>query len=477
MAKPRPSAPSPALSLLCLTVAACGGTAVTGPPTPRLIEGGGLGDGPIMGGLNVHVTDDDTRAPVSGATVRVGGSSDPSACTATTDSTGLAIFVAKTCMLLNGKQSITASAADYAPSTWIGVDAANVTMAIRAKKTAPLDSAVVTGSIAGWDTLPAPAAGHQTLAIVGYSAGVHASDAVNNLQQDTRVVHVKIDAFEADVPIPSNLCVRNAGVNDCNWKLKTRTGKQAHYAVVFDQDQKGTPEDDKDDTLTVIGWAIKRGLAFSKDLGADGEALTLLTDTEMQSFSATFPSPPSGLDHIAAFPILTLGDEGRIAIIAPALNQMNGTTKVPKLAGPFADAAYDFLAKAQDAQDKDQPGTLTWAHAVDPTKPVAAMGWVAPPTNLKVMDGVYSFTPAAGASVSGAELASMDGRRAWSVTIFDGTTSFTLPGVSPDPLAAGPALFSASGLVIPGFKASDARFDDLAQKLTAIANDQIMFTH
>ena len=71
----------------------------------------------------------------------------------------------------------------------------------------------------------------------------------------------------------------------------------------------------------------------------------------------------------------------------------------------------------------------------------------------------------------------MAGKRAWSITIFDDTTSFTLPGVSPDPLAAGPALFSASGLVVPGFKVDDARFDELADKLTHIATDQIMFTH
>jgi hypothetical protein len=459
------------------TLTACGNTTVSGPPKPRFIEGGGLGDGPINGGLNVYVTDDDTRAKVSGATVRVGGSSDPAACTATTDSTGLAVFEAMTCPMLTGKQSITASASGYAPSTWIGVDAGNVTMAIRSMTAPAVDSAIVTGSITGWDTLPAPAAGHQTLGIVGYSAGVHVSDAANNLAQDTRLVHVTVLTQEADIPIPSNVCVRNMFANDCNWRLKTRTGAQAHYAVVLDQDQKGTPDDDTDDTFTVIGWAIKRGLDFSKDVGADGEALTLLADGDMQSFSATFPSPPSGLDYVVGLPILTLGDEGRIAIISPVLDQTHGMTRVPKLAGSFADASYDLLAKAQDAKDKDQPGTLSWSHGVDAGKSVAAPAWVAPPTNLQVTDGTYSFTPAAGATVSGGELQTMAGKRAWSITILDDTTSFTLPGVSPDPLGAGPALFAASGLVIPGFKANDARFDDFAEKLAAIATERTMFTH
>jgi hypothetical protein len=472
MAKPRLLL---ALSTLA-TLTACGGGG-SGPPMPRFIEGGGLGDGPLSGGLNVYVTDEETRAPVSGATVRVGASSDPAACTATSDSTGLAIFEAKTCTLLHGKQSITASAAGYAPATWIGVDAGNVTMAIRAMTPAPIDTAIVTGSITGWDTLPAPAAGHQTLGLVGYSAGVHTSDAANNLPQDTRNVDVTVMGATVPFPVPSNVCVRNMYANDCNWRLKTRTGPQAHYAVVLDQDQKGTPNDDSDDTYTVVGWAIKRGLSFSKDVGADGEALTLLGDADMQSFSATFPSPPTGLDYLAGLPVLTLGAEGRIAIISPVLDQTHGTTHVPKLAGTFADAHYDFIAKAQDAKDKDQPGTLSWLHGVDASKTVAAPSWVAPPTNLQVMNGTYSFTPAVGAAVSGGELRTMDGKHAWSITIFDDTKSFTLPGVSPDPLPAGPAVYAASGLVIPGFKANDVKFDDLSDTLTAIATDQIMFTH
>jgi hypothetical protein len=471
MAKPRSTL------ILPLLLTACGNTSVSGPPTPRFIEGGGLGDGPIEGGLNVYVFDDDTRAKVQGATVRVGGSSDPAACTATTDSTGLAVFEGMTCTLLHGKQTITASAASYAPATWIGADAANVTMAIRATKAPAIDSAIVTGSIAGWDTLPAPAAGHQTLALIGSSAGVHASDAANNLPQDTRSVHVVILGQEGDIPIPANICVRNAFVSDCNWRLKTRTGPQAHYAVVLDQDQKGTPDDDKDDTFTVIGWAIKRGLDFQKDLGDDGETLALLKDADMQPLAATFPSAPSGMDFIAGLPVLTLGDEGRIAIVVPALDMTRGTTHVPRLAGSFADAHYDFIAKAQDAKDKEQPGTLSWLHAIDVSKSVTAPAWVLPPTNLLVTDGTYSFTPAAGATVSGGELRTMAGQRAWSITIFDDTKSFTLPGVSPDPLGPGPAVFAASGLVIPGFKANDARFDDLSDQLTAIATDQVMFTH
>lgn len=460
--------------LAVCALSACGNNSVSGPPAPRLIEGGGVGDGPISGALNVFVIDDETKKPVSGATVRVGASADPAACSVVSDSTGLAIFAAGTCALVaSGKQSITASAAAYAPSTWIGVDGANVTIAIRATALPVVETAVITGTIAGWDALAAPAAGHQTLALVGASASRTLGDAANDLPQGQREVSL---GLLGPVQIPSNLCVRNALANDCSWRLTTRTGPQAHYAIVLDQDTKGT-DLEADDAFTVIGWAVKRGLDFSKDAGADGEVLTLLTDAEMQPFSVTFPPALTGLDFIAAFPMLDLGAEGRIAIVLPALDPQHTTTKVPKLAGTLANAHYGFFANAKDAKDQEQPSSLAWAHDVDPTKPVASLAWLAPPTALKAEGGTYSFTPAAGASVQGGELLTNAGKRAWSITILDGTTSFTLPGVSPDPLPAGAARFVASALVIPGFKANDVVFQNLQDTLTHLASDAIAFTH
>jgi hypothetical protein len=477
MSTPTPARLATSMLALALVTPACGGSAVVAPPMPRFIEGGGLADGPISGSLFVHVADEDSRAPVSGATVRVGGSSDPSACSQTTDSTGLATFDAKTCTLVHGKQSITASASGSTPSTWIGVDATNVTMTIRAKVPPPIDSAVVTGSIDGWDTQPAPAAQHNLLGLVGYSASPTASDATNNLAQDTRTVHATTPAGMVDVPIASNVCIRNAFANDCAWRLKTRTGPQAHYAVVVDQDTKGTDNDPNDDTFTVIGWAVKTGLSFQKDVGADGETLTLLGDADMQPFTASFPPLPTGFDFLQAFPVLDLGDAGRIAIVIPALDTMRTMTRVPKLAGPFSGAHYDLLAQALDAKGQAQPATLSWSHSVDASATVAAPAWTPPPTAIMASGGTYSFTAVAGASVHGGELQDATGQRAWSITILDDTTSFTLPGVSPDPLPAGPALFVASALVIDGFDPTNVKFDDLREKLLHLASDQVMFTH
>jgi len=98
-------------SWLAVGVLGCGG--VSGPPAPRLIEGGGVGDGKISSALNVYVTDEDSRAVLSGASVRVGESSSATPCTVLTDSTGLAKFVTADCASLKGPATITVSIAGY----------------------------------------------------------------------------------------------------------------------------------------------------------------------------------------------------------------------------------------------------------------------------------------------------------------------------------------------------------------------------
>src|SRR5262245_42368785 len=89
-----------------IAITACGNDSkpeVDGPsgnlPPPRVIPGGGIGDGAIDGVVNLYVIDDVSRMPVSGAGVRVGSIDG------TTDSTGL--FVAHD---VHGPQTITAKA-------------------------------------------------------------------------------------------------------------------------------------------------------------------------------------------------------------------------------------------------------------------------------------------------------------------------------------------------------------------------------
>src|SRR5262245_10261171 len=78
--------------LVVAAITACGNDPPTDPdapagnfPPPRVIAGGGIGDGAIDGVVNVYVIDDATRGSVSDASVRVG------TLDGTTDSTGLLV--------------------------------------------------------------------------------------------------------------------------------------------------------------------------------------------------------------------------------------------------------------------------------------------------------------------------------------------------------------------------------------------------
>ena len=64
-----------------LAVAACGNN-----PDPRVIAGGGIGDGAIDGTLNVYVIDNDTQEPLVDAIVQIGSTR------IVTDETGLVMF-------------------------------------------------------------------------------------------------------------------------------------------------------------------------------------------------------------------------------------------------------------------------------------------------------------------------------------------------------------------------------------------------
>ena len=195
----------------------------------------------------------------------------------------------------------------------------------------------------------------------------------------------------------------------------------------------------------------------------------------MQSFTASFASGPSGLDYVVGLPVLDLGAEGRISIILPALNKTTLMTRVPRLTGPLAGAHYDMIASATDDAAKPMPATLSWLRGVNPSATVAVTSWLPPPTAIAMTGGSFSFTPVTGATVHGAELQTMDGQRRWSVTIFDSTTSFTLPGLSPDPLPLGTIRFAVSALRIPGVDVKNIVFDDLRDVLTDISTDEITY--
>jgi hypothetical protein len=410
---------------------------------------------------------------LSSASVRVGASSSSTPCTLLTDSTGLAKFDTGACPSLGGPATITVSTFGYSPATWIGVNAANVTIPLRPTVPAAVATATASGTIAGWSSMPVPQANHQTLALIAYSQTNDLGNRANEIMQGMRNVNVNGTNFA----IASNLCVINAAVSDCNWILTTRTGPQAHIGIIVDQDNKGTSVD-TDDTFTVTGYAMKTGLVFAKDEVKTGETLEMIADTDMQTFTASFPSSlPSGMNYMGAFPTLELGAEGRIAFTTPALDMTRTSTRVPKLTGALAGKAYNLIATAQDDVGVKKPSTLAWLHGVNINATVALSSWLPPPSNVSVTNGTYAFSAVAGATLQGGEIRNMLGDRVWSITIFDGSTSFTLPGLSFDPIPVGTVVFDASALQIPGTDLGNFKIDDLKENISAISSDVVMFTH
>jgi hypothetical protein len=145
----------------------------------------------------------------------------------------------------------------------------------------------------------------------------------------------------------------------------------------------------------------------------------------------------------------------------------------------LAGGSYDLLASAQATMSAAEPASLTWMHGVKAASPVAVTPWLPVPTGIAASGGQYSFVPVAGATLHSAEFKDPNGgARTWSVTIFDGSTAFTLPDLSPNPLAtaSGMDTLTVSALVIPGINLGDVGFDDATAKLTGLSTDQITFT-
>jgi hypothetical protein len=468
---------------VCLVVAVLAsgcGSVSNNHPTPVLVPGGGISGGSIDGYLNVYVIDTDTNLGISGASVQVtAGAAAP--CTGLTDSTGLVTFDQMSCVGLRGAATLTASATGYAPSTWIGANGANMTINIQATTRPTPDTATVSGTIAGWESLPTPASGHQTLGLVGASQTPNLGDLGNNIQQGTRDVSLGGTALTAS--IPANACVKNVLADDCNWTLVTHTGPQAHYAIIVDDDENGT-DDMSDDIITPVGWALLTGLTLTAGQTVVSETLPAVAPGDLQPFTATFPALPAGMTYFNAYPAIELpGGVGRIPAIVPTLGASVMMTSVPKLTGAttagLAGGSYDLLASAQATQTASEPATLDWMHGVNAGATVTLAAWLSPPTAITSLNGRYSFVPTTGATLHAAEFKDpQSGNRTWSVTIFDGSSSFTLPGLSPDPLttSTGMDTLTVSALTIPGISLTDVAFNDASQKLTGLASDQITVT-
>ncbi len=434
------------------------------PGDPVLIAGGGVGPGAIDGTLHVYVIDAKSGAPLSGATVRVGAPDAGSPLEATTDGSGLHTFTDGS---LSGAQTVTATASGYAAATWFGVTGLNVTLPLRKRPEPNPATANVSGTIDGWSSMPAPSGNDYNAAFVAYSTTEDYAEPENNIVQAT-------DGND----LPVNTCLRTYIDNPaCNWQMKVRTGKQIHYAILVRGDSHGST-DPADHDITLYGIAVKTGLDLTANQTITGETLTMISAGNLQNVTATVPAPPGGIDSAVGLPFLDMGEYGQLIFAIPTLTPSDNSTKVIALSGEFAGGKYLMAgAAAPSAENVDYPKSSTFQRDVNIASPVTLAAWLPYATGLSASGGSYSFTPVSGASLQAVTFYDGAGNTQWSVVLLDGTTSFTLPALSPDPLPSGNLEMRVLAADVAGFASDDFSLDDWSDQLARVSEASTSFTH
>ena len=435
---------------IALVAAACGDD--KNMADPRLIAGGGVGDGSIAGRVNVYTIDGDTDDPVGSAEIFIGEPGDESL-EATTDSSGL---VTVDDDLLDGPTTITVVANGYITSTWFGADGANVTIPLEAKdEPTNLPQATIGGTIDGWEDLPAPDTGHFYVGIVSYSQTDDLGDPVNNLEQPS-----------GNNGLPANACVLAEFLTECDFEVNSRTGNVAIFATIIDIDTKGT-EADTDDTNEIIGFAYKLDVTIEDGVDQSGVILEQIEIGAMTDVSLVVPRLPSGLDDVGAVMALDTADNG-ILMIGFFGDPQQDVISVPKLSGDFSGDTYRAIAFAgnedDEPDDESTPSSTILLRGIsDLTADIDLGDWLELPTDVALSSGEYSFTPVDGAALHTASIVNTIGDTKWDIVLLDGRTAFTLPGLDPDPV---PSTFDLAVSALEGsLDVTDFAIDDVIDSI------------
>jgi hypothetical protein len=363
-------------------VTACGSN-----PGPRLIPGGGIGDGAIDGKLNVYVIDNYTKDPIANATVGVGGHEG------TTDGTGLVVFDD-----LHGPQTIAVKATSYRMVAWIAADGANVTIPLTIDSTTP-DQATLTGSITGWDTVTV-AANHFKAAAVFYSQTDNLGDNANNIM----------------TPNNGNIC----GVNmpTCNWTLVSRTGSLTVVAAILDRDTKGTA-DPNDDTTSIIGWAMKTGVAVDNGVNQSGLVLSIVDPSNLETVTVDMGTPPTALPQTGAFVGIEVSDD-EVIQLPLVLNTNKNSILAPNPSVFGTAATFRLTAVAQTTSTNQGPQSIVLRQGLTTTS-LAAGDWLSPPTGVMATRTNASFDAIANATVHTVNYDDVTGKTLLEMSVFDNT--------------------------------------------------------
>ena len=153
----------------------------------------------------------------------------------------------------------------------------------------------------------------------------------------------------------------------------------------------------------------------------------------------------------------------------PAVNPGHASTKVITPSGGLA-GHYEVVALATPNATATTPFATAFVHNVTTSATVPA--WFAQPTALAA-GATFSF---AGAGAFATAQISRAKQPLWDITILDGSTSLTLPTVTPDPIGAGMANFGVNLADAPGFDPGSFNVGAATASLARVAGAQTSFT-
>lgn len=430
-------------TILCLLVTTaitgCGDDGGPAPIPPRVIPGGGIGDGPIDGVANLYVIDDATRKPVHGANVRIGDVSG------TTDVDGL--FVAEG---LTGAQTVVVTAGTYRPEMWVGANGTNLTLNMQPASDPVVAKANLSGTI-GLTSIVLPA-GHMITASVNYSQTDDVGDLGNNIE----------------TPNGANVCFTGVQNNQpCTFTVASRTGHVGLIAAIYDRDLKGTPANPADDTQTLIGWATRTGITVTGGVDQSGQDLTLVSGGNLGTVTIDFGTTPAGLSSVAAVVGIKLPIEG-VFQLPVLVTPTSASVLAPKPAA-FGATSYQLVGLANNGSDPATTESIVIRRALAGTS-LAAGTWLVPPQTASLTRTGASWSAVDATSVYSVEYG-QGSAHLLNVTVFDGSTQITVPDLVTLPTGAIQGKVSAIGAT--GLDVNEFALDDDRTKLDRVA-DQVI---
>ena len=375
------------LAFAYLLVACGGGNDVD----PRVIPGGGLGDGAIDGEVNIYVVDHDD-APIADATVQVGSTE------AVTDDDGLVVFTD-----VSGPQTVVVKAQGYRSVVWDRANAANMTIGLEPLRPLAPDQAALSGTITGWSGISTT---NVKFGIVFYSHSDELGDDANSIET-----------------VDTNACF---GVT-CSFTLNTRTGTVSLVAAILDVDTKGTP-DGSDDARTIVAWAKKTGIVVEKGVNQSGLALDLVEAGNLNAVTIDYGTPPAGLPKHDAYIGITLDDD-EVVQMPTFLENVKSDVLVPKPSAFAADASYRLTAIAQTTTGEEGAQSVLLRRDLSGTT-FDAGEWLVPPIGVTATRTSATFEPIENAKIHSINWKNAAGDELLEITLFDRTvTTIDVPSL------------------------------------------------